>query len=188
MNSHEPENDPLECMLSGTPGESSDELREIIRKKTLAVLRRRRWTRRAVWVSGLAGCYAAGILTMAIRLSAESPSAVSSTPQPEPNGQLAPTQSTPETVTPKSAQQPETALTLEWQALDSEERQPDLFRLAGDKYLLANDLQSATRCYKGALQGASDEELHITINDNWLFMSLKEAKLEENRYAKLVSP
>jgi hypothetical protein len=26
------------------------------------------------------------------------------------------------------------------------------------------------------------------VNDNWLFMSLKEAKQEEKRYAKLISP
>ncbi len=188
MNSLDPEKDPLESMLRGIPGEASDELREVIRKKTVAVLRRRRWTRRAIWVSGLAGCYAAGILTMALRLPAKSQSAVAFAPPPEPTNQIAPAPSTPEIVTPNETQPPKTARALEWKALDSEERRPDLFRLAGDQYLFANDLQSATRCYHSALQGASAEELQITVNDNWLFMSLKEAKLEEKRYAKLDRP
>lgn len=106
-------------------------------------------------------------------------------------------QSTPETGSTSNSpypqnlrtkEQPETALAMEWQALDSEERRPDLFRKAGDEYLQANDVKSAVRCYKGALDGASDDELKVTVNDNWLLMSLKEAKLEEKRYAKLVRP
>jgi len=188
MNSHESEMDPLENMLGEFPGQATEELRASIQKKTLAVLRRRRWTRRAGWVSGLAGCYAAGILTMALRLPLKSEFIVGAAPDSAPAGQLAQAPSMPELENPKSGQQPETARDLEWQALDSEERRPELFRLAGDKYLLANDIQSATRCYRSALQGASDKELHISVNDNWLFMSLKQAKLEENRYAKLDRP
>ncbi len=188
MKSHEQEMDPFENKLSPIPGQASDELRAVIQMKTLAVLRRRRWMRRGVWAFSLMGCYAAGILTMALRLPAESQSTVADAPEPLPAVQLAPTPSGPEKENPKFAQPPETALALEWRALDSEEKRPELFRLAGDKYLLANDLQSATRCYRSALQGASDEDLHITVNDNWLFMSLKEAKLEEKRYAKLDRP
>jgi hypothetical protein len=188
MISHESEMDPLQNMLAKFPGQATDELRASIQEKTLAVLRRRRWTRRVVWVSGLAACYAAGILTMAlINHSHEGPN-VATAPNigAAPEGGSSPPPTQPPS--PKAMPKPETALAMEWQALDSEERRPELFRLAGDKYLLANDIQSATRCYRSALQGASDEELHITINDNWLFMSLKEAKLEENRYAKLDRP
>lgn len=181
--------DPIDDFLGQCPGTGAPgELRKAIQEKTITVLRRRRWTRRAVWVSGLAACYAAGILTMTFRLPVESKSTLAIAPELEPAEKFVPAPPAPDLANPKPAQQPETALALEWQALDSEERRPELFRLAGEKYLLANDLQSATRCYRSALQGASDEELHITVNDNWLFMSLKEAKLEENRYAKLVSP
>src|SRR4029077_16110424 len=90
-----------------------------------------------------------------------------------------------ETKQPTPAQPAETALAMEWEAWDSTEKPPCLFRLAGDKFFQDNDLESATRCYRGALKGVSDQDLKISLNDNWLLMSLKQAKQEEKRYAKL---
>jgi hypothetical protein len=189
MNSEQPMPDPIDEFLSkGAENESSNELRTAIQITTRAVMRRHRRLRRAVWMSGLVACYAAGILTMELlKTSQREPNmAIATSSDTAAESGSVPSGTAPEG--PQLAQLPEAARVLEWQALDSEDRRPDLFRLAGDKYLLANDIQSATRCYRSALQGTSEEELHITVNDNWLFMSLKEAKLEENRYAKLDRP
>jgi hypothetical protein len=186
MNSHE--SDPLESLLTGISGETSEELRQTIQRKTLTVLRRRRWLRRSFWTAGLAACYAAGIVTMAL-LRPPAPESVAATgPESEPTAKAVPNQVPTEKEKSELVHRPETALALEWQALDSEQKRPDLFLLAGDKYLQANDLKSAMRCYRGALDGAKEQDLLITAKDTWLLMSLKEAKLEENRYAKLVNP
>jgi hypothetical protein len=77
---------------------------------------------------------------------------------------------------------------MEWRALDSTEPRPDLFRQAGDQYLADDDLESAMRCYRGALENASEEDLQISPNDNWLFIELKKAKQKEKQYAKLIRP
>jgi hypothetical protein len=164
------------------------EFRNAIQSKTLTILRRRRWARRSFWTAGLAACYAAGILTMALLRPPDSQSIVATGPEIESPVRTSPEQVTTEKEKPEHTQPPESALALEWQALDSEQKRPDLFLLAGDKYLQANDLKSAMRSYRGALDGAKEEDLLITAKDTWLLMSLKEAKLEENRYAKLVRP
>jgi hypothetical protein len=188
MDSHNPEWNEIEGLLTGALGQASEELRQAIQRKTLTVLRRRRWLRRSFWAAGLTGCYAAGILTMAFLRSPASPSTVSAAPETELAAKSSPDQVTTEKEKPERVPPPESALALEWQALDSEQKRPDLFLLAGDKYLQANDLKSAMRCYRGALEGASEHDLLITAKDTWLLMSLKEAKLEENRYAKLDRP
>jgi len=181
--------DPIDKFLDDFPAiNGSLEFRNAIQKKTLAVLRQRRWVRRAGWMTGLAGCYGAGILTMWI-LKFSQPEMKDTSQAKLEVGQetgSAPAGQKPETR--NLAPLPETARSLEWQAWDSEIRQPELFRLAGDKYLEGNDLEAATRCYRGALRDASDQELEVALNDTWLFMSLKEAKQEENRYAKLTGP
>jgi hypothetical protein len=188
MDSHNLEWNEIEGLLTGAPGEASEELRQAIQRKTLTVLRRRRWMRRSIWIAGLTGCYAAGILTMAFLRSPASPSIVATAPETELPAKASPHQVTSEKEKPEHVQPPDSALALEWQALDSEQKRPDLFLLAGDKYLQGNDLKSAMRCYRGALEGASEHDLLIAAKDTWLLMSLKEAKLEENRYAKLVRP
>lgn len=188
MDSHNRELDEIEGLLTGTPGGASEELRQAIQRKTLAVLRRRRWVRHSIWAAGLTGCYAAGILTMAFLRSPASPPIIATAPETEVPAKASANQGTSEMGKPEPVQPPDSALALEWQALDSEQKRPDLFLLAGDKYLQGNDLRSAMRCYRGALEGAREHDLLITANDTWLLMSLKEAKLEENRYAKLVGP
>src|SRR5713101_3489519 len=169
MNSEQSRRDPIDDFLSkGAQTEAPEELRLAIQRDTLAVVRRHRRLQRVVWLSGLAACYAAGALTMGLLKTSHRESGIATATGSDTGTETGSAPPAPVSESPKSAPQPETALALEWQALDSEERRPDLFRLAGDKYLLANDLQSATRCYKGALQGASDDELQITVNDNWL--------------------
>jgi HSP20 family molecular chaperone IbpA len=41
------------------------------------------------------------------------------------------------------------------------------------------------RCYRGALENASEEDLQISAEDNWLLIELKKAKQKEKQYAKL---
>jgi hypothetical protein len=188
MNSHQPEIDPIETFFSQFLREPTDDkLRLVIQQKTLGVLRRRRWLRRGSWLAGLAACYAAGIFTMWMWSRSQANQHVAIAPEQnaanQDNAAPAPT----DAKQPTPAQSPESAIAMEWQALDSPEKRPDLFRLAGDKYLEDNNIESATRCYRGALKDASDQDLKISVNDNWLLMSLKQAKQEEKRYAKLTS-
>ena len=188
MTSEIPEMDPIEGFLhQDSPREINENLRRSIENKTLSVLRHRRWLRRGGWLAGLAACYVAGILTMWMKPGSEVSQPVAVAPQ-NTDTQTSAAPALPEQESPSNAQAPESALALEWHALDSLKKRPDLFRLAGDKYLQDNDLESATRCYRGALEGASDQDLKISVNDNWLLMSLKQAKQEEKRYAKLFRP
>jgi hypothetical protein len=79
-----------------------------------------------------------------------------------------------------------TARDLEWQAVEATERRAELFRLAGDRYLSEeSDLVSAVRCYKHALDSGSPKDWKVTPNDNWLLMSLKNARLEANPNARI---
>ncbi len=187
MNFDHPESDPIEGFLTqDRQGNSNENLRRLIQQKTLGVLRRRRWLRRGGWLAGLAACYAAGVLTMRLWPAPDVSTQVAIAPEKNAVSQpsMAPPASEPRN--PTTDQPPETALALEWKALDSTEKRPDLFRLAGDKYLEDTNIESATRCYRGALDDASDQDLKISVNDNWLLMSLKQAKQEEKRYAKLI--
>jgi len=188
MNIDQPDIDPISAFLNKSCDETNEKLRLVIQQKTLGVMRRRRWRRRASWMAGLAACYAAGILTMSIWPRPEANRQVATAPEQNSDRQANPDPAPSDTKHPIQAPSPETALAMEWKALDSPERRPDLFRLAGDKYLEDNNIESATRCYRGALEGASDQDLKISVNDNWLLMSLKQAKQEEKRYAKLIRP
>ena len=189
MNIDQPEIDPLEAFLGQeTHANTNEKLRLVIQQKTLGVMRRRRWLRRGSWLTGLAACYVAGILTMRIWPVLEMDHQVSIAPEQKSDPQVNSAPTPTETKQSTPAQSPETALAMEWRALDSTEKRPDLFRLAGDRYLVENDIESATRCYRGALEGISDQDLKISVNDNWLLMSLKQAKQEEKRYAKLTRP
>src|SRR5260370_19313592 len=163
MTSEIPEMDPIEGLLRhDSSGETNDSLRHVIQEKTLRVLRRRRWLRRGGWLAGLAACYVAGILTMWMWPASEVNRTVAIAPNPNADTQVNGAPAVPELQSPTDAQSPESALALEWKALDSLKKRPDLFRLAGDMYLQDNDLESATRCYRGALEDASDQDLKIS--------------------------
>ncbi len=69
---------------------------------------------------------------------------------------------------------------LEWQAFDSRSNRAAAYFLAGNKYLEAsNDLESALRCYSQALDACTEAELEIAPEDNWLVVSLKNARRKE---------
>src|SRR5947209_1802655 len=73
----------------------------------------------------------------------------------------------PEAPPPPPAPGPASAVALEWQAFDGERR--DLYRQAGDRYLREDeDPEAALRCYGQALNGASDKDLAISPDDDYL--------------------
>jgi hypothetical protein len=116
-------------------------------------------------MTGLAACFAAGLFTG--RLGNE--------PVPAPEKRLV--------VAGRPVPTPPSPLTLEWQALDSPQPRPDVYRSAGDRYDEDGDYQSALRCYRGALDTGSDKDLAIAPEDSWLLMVLKDARQKEKRDA-----
>jgi hypothetical protein len=72
-------------------------------------------------------------------------------------------------------------------AVSDPEQRSILFRRAGDRYLLGADESAALRCYRLALDSASDRDLIISPDDNWLLIALKKARQEEKNYVRTSS-
>ena len=86
---------------------------------------------------------------------------------------------------PKPATAPVSAVALEWKAFDADKPRPGLYRQAGDQYLHEDaDPASAVRCYGQSLNGASDKDLAISPDDDFVLMIVKEARQKEKRDAK----
>jgi hypothetical protein len=164
-----PDPDSLGDLLAPPPPPADDTLRGHLRERTSRVVRwRRRW-RRIARAAALAACYAAGVLTMHGLAPHAPPPEITHQPEP-PKKEVAPQAS---------------ALALEWQALDSPRPRPDLYRQAGDRYLDdENDFESALRCYSQALDAAGEADRVVAVEDNWLLMTIKNARQKEKRYAK----
>jgi len=169
--------DPMDALLGPpTPSGAEEALRRRLLARTTGALRRRRRLRLAVWAAALVTCYAAGGLTMywfapqkvQIVKVKESPASAPA-PQPSP--------------TPPAAEPP-SAIALEWKAFDADGSRPDLYRQAGDQYARSDDPVSAVRCYGQSLDGASDKDLSISPNDDYLLMILKQARQKEKDDAK----
>jgi hypothetical protein len=165
--------DPLDDLLRAPPGEADEALRHRVLERTTRALRRRHRLRLVAWAAALAACYAAGVVTTfwltprrveVVQVEAPPPAPV---PAPEPP--------------PPAAARP-SAVALEWQAFDNQRR--DLYRQAGEKYLHEDDPASALRCYGQALNGASDKDLAISPDDDYLLMVMKEARQREKTHAK----
>jgi hypothetical protein len=74
---------------------------------------------------------------------------------------------------------------LEWQAFDSVEERGTLYRQASERYLQeANDPQSALRCIGNYLDNATEQDLAISSDDNWLLMAIKVSRQKEKKHAK----
>ncbi len=181
-----PQPDPLETWLAGQPALTpSGALEQAVLRRTQSVLRRRRWLRRTAYAAALAACYAAGLLTMKVLHSPQPavPTVIVRT-DPEPQPPAAVPQKDVAPSKPPSAA-PVSPLALEWQAVDSREKRPDLYRQAGDRYLQEDgDIQSAVRCYRNMLNAAPEEAATISVDDNWLLMALKDAQQKEKRRGK----
>jgi hypothetical protein len=171
----EPNDAFMDSLLSPQPaGDGPEPLRRLLLARTTGLLRRRRQLRWLALAGAMAACFAAGMLTM--RLLTAAP------PVPAAHEEVVKRPSEPSPAPPPAV--PESALALEWQSVDSPQPRRDLDRRAGDRYLAEDgDVQAALRCYERALAGATDEELAISSNDNWLLMAIKDARQKEKRHA-----
>jgi hypothetical protein len=167
------------------PTNAGELFRNALRIRTTQRLRRQRWLHRLKFVSCLAACYAAGLLTMGWLGSPRSGGEKGDTTKSSLSNTVATApESTAKAPEPPAIDRTQSPVALEWQALDSVEKRPDLFRAAGDRYLEASDVQSALRCYRNFLDASSDQEAVIARDDNWLLTALKASKQREKSYAK----
>ena len=175
--------DPLDALLQHRPPSApATAWKESILRQTSRTLRWRRRIRRTAFAGALIACYAAGMLSMRLL---QAPPAV------EIHHEIVYVPVEPKSVPPANvaeespAERPLTALALEWQAVENPERRVELYRRAGDRYFdEESDLESAVRCYKRFLTACSDKDLEISPQDNWLLVTLKNARAEEKRHAK----
>jgi hypothetical protein len=169
--------DPVAAWLAvaRSPNANFAALCQTVLHRTTSILRRRRWSRRASIVAGLAGCYAAGLASMYF-VRAPTPAEmiiVEKAPDPTQTPLLAPRETDV------------SAVSLEWRAVESSDKRVEFYRRAGDRYLAeSNDTEAAMRCYRLMLNAASNTEMTISPDDNWLLMALKDARLKEKLNAK----
>jgi hypothetical protein len=159
-----------------------DLLRQEVLARTTQVMRRRRWWRRASVGTALAACYLAGVLTARLGGPGPAPVAVPEAAKGEAGLLDRPAKPAGDQV-PDEPRMASSAVDLEWQALDSREDRPDLYRLAGERYEQAGDVASALRCYQQSLSQGDTEKLTVSENDNWLLIALKEARQKEQHRA-----
>lgn len=174
--------DPLDELLRPSAAAGSDEtLRRRLLDQTTRALRSRRRRRVVAWAVALAACYLAGVLTVygfgPPRI--ERIEIVQKAPGPKPS----PPQPLPAPAAPDAS--PDAAVAAEWKAFDADQHQSELYRQAGDHYMNEDaDPASALRCYGQALNGASDKDLAISANDDYLLMLVKNARQKEKEHAK----
>jgi len=165
--------DPLDELLKPIAHDEPVELRTRLRRQTSGSVRVRavvRWS--AIGAISLAACIAIVLLVSQLeRAVHQSKSKTVPTPMVEQRQQQP-----VETIAADKG-----PLDLEWQAFDSQTNRAEAYFLAGNKYLEAgNDLESALRCYRQALDACTEQQLEITSDDNWLVASLKNARRKEH--------
>jgi hypothetical protein len=179
--------DPIDDLLRPSAPALDDPLRPALLLQTTRLLRRRRRLKRLAFVAVMAACYAAGVMTMRFWMAAGGA-----------EKQIAekPLQETPRTPNrvkklPKKEKQgvpspggQESALALEWRAIDNPKNRFQLYRRAGDLYLQDNDVPSALRCYRGALEAAPARARIFSAQDNWLFMIAKQERQKEQTHVQ----
>jgi hypothetical protein len=170
--------DPLDRLLTPGPAAPDPALRQALLRRTLGVLRRRTWLKRLALAAALAACFAGGFVTSQLtttpRTDVQVVTVYRESVQPAPPDEAPPAP----TVEVRAA-------ALEDRAITTPTARTELFRQAGDTYLKAEgDVQAALRCYRLALDAGSDKDLAVAPEDNWLLISLKEARLREKVDAK----
>src|SRR5262245_40771327 len=144
-------------------------------QRTRSVLRRRRWTRRGAAAAVMAGCFFAGALAFRT--------------VPAPNGQIEIAQHEEKK---KPASNKKAVETHEYTSpkqiegfanMANGDRQVELFRKAGDAYLINGQEVAALRCYGRALNIGGPTELMVRSEDTWLMTSLKLARQKERKNA-----
>lgn len=160
------------------------EMQPELARDAAVVQRRRRWVGRGRKFAVVGGIYAAGLATMWGWSQNREPHEI--TPavavRPEANKTAAPALAQTESV--KRFDPPERLEKRAFLAATGEKR-IDLYRQAGDGFLLRDDVSSALRCYRKALDGGSAADLAIhSDRDTWLYMSLKVARQKEKADAR----
>jgi hypothetical protein len=178
MDDTDPFKDPCEDFLqTHFPVPADDKLRQSLWLRTTGVLRRQRRLKHIGFVAALAACYATGLGSMWLwmpsspgRGTPQSVAITAPSPAPQP---VVPDDRTP-------------AVVLELQALNSDADRPDLFRLAGHRYVKeTGDLAAALRCYRHYLDKSSEKDLAISAEeDDFLLMALKMARQKEKDHEK----
>ncbi len=168
--------DDLDELLAGRPpAPERPDLRDAIGRDARRVQRRRRWLVRGQRVVVLIVCYAAGLASMwywSPTRQPRQPEIVKLLPAPEPP--VPP----PTSADPFRNDPPERI--EKWAFQQTGEKRAELYRRAGDGYLVREDVQAALRCYRRALDGATAADLAIRADaDSWLLMSLKLARKKE---------
>jgi hypothetical protein len=184
--SYRPEGENLDRLLHATdPGDSPDGLRLSLLAQSSRLLRQRRRWRRAGQGMLLGACYVAGLLTTWLcmpspgspptSILAEHPS-LASRPNPPGDGLPAPAVD----IGPEVP-----AIVLERLASANKVQRARFYRLAGDRYLEGEgDAEAALRCYGLALDADRRENLTISVDDTWLLMALKRARIEGKNHEK----
>jgi hypothetical protein len=162
--------DPCDLLFPPGPPHGDERLRETLRLQTTRAVRWRRWRNRVGLVAAVAAIYLAGLLT---------PRPFGSPPIPERPVER-PVEPGPAGPTPPESIA--SALDLEYRALESEQGRAELYRIAGDRYLLEKDMASAVRCYRLALDESSGD-LAVQAEDTWLLIALKDARKKEKANA-----
>jgi hypothetical protein len=134
-------------------------LREAVLSRTVGVIRFRRRLRKGILAASLAGCYVAGLATMALHRPAEQ-----KTPAPPVVASLLPQPSDP----PKQDLSP------------AKLTRADIVHRDADRCFERGDVKEAVRLYDLSLRLASaSDRAGSPEQDNWLLMALKDAKSKE---------
>ncbi len=157
----------LDDLLQPGDSESSPQMKESVMSAARPVLRRRRWTRRAMHLGGIVACFVAGMLTMQVGDSWQS---VGASPLTLCNQGVA-------QIRHENSESKPSASELEWTALEEEKGQAKKYEAAGDQFLKRErDPEAALRCYQKALNSQTPP---ASAKGTWLMMALKYAREEE---------
>lgn len=173
-----PEPDPWAGQLGKVPASGqTEEFRQALLLRTMRLVRRKVWVRRAAIVSALAACYVAGLLTM--HWVAPRPSQMETQVTSAPSDEKK-VDSVPKIEGLQPPAEASAEILEQWGPLVDLDKRAALYRRAGDRYYADHsDLQGALRCYRLALDAGSQTDLQIAADDNWLLIALKEARNKE---------
>jgi hypothetical protein len=173
--------DPID-QLDRRPSEPSVRLRDSTFAKTRRVLRGRRMLRRGVVLAAFAAVYLAGLASMDVwRIVARREGLEQKTAKTnqhmEPSERGGNRSAVPNVGLPGAlADQPAPGRPAKTRF--------EIMREAADRsWEQSGDIALATRLYARALRNASSAELVVSVDDNWLLMGLKEARIKEVKHA-----
>jgi hypothetical protein len=163
--------DPCDELLASVPPAPDSAFRAALRVRTSRMIRLRWWLKRLAVLAVAGVVYVAGVLT------------------PRPTPVVPPAPERPAAVEIESAPPPptlpdaESTVEMEYRALESNRGRAELYLRAADRYLSEDDLASAARCYRLALNEGADPA--VRSEDTWLMIAIKNARSKEKKNATL---